>query len=278
MALKFLGVHFHVRPKNPGTDILLAELSQLPFDSFEETDSGLSAYIDSELWKEQLLDKVEILQNASFQIDYTVESIPVTNWNETWEQQFSPITVDAKLHIRAPFHPSGDYPLEIVIMPKMSFGTGHHETTFLMSKMLLSQNLSNQKVLDMGSGTAILAILSEKLGATDIDAIDIDPWCFENANENIQLNQSRHIVVHQGDAKLLGNKSYHVIIANINRNILLQDMPAYCKVLELGGRLFLSGFYDDDFPMIDKCASSLGLQFHEKQIKNRWVGASWIKA
>lgn len=277
MALQYLGLHFQVAPKIPGIEILLAELSQLPFDSFEETDSGLSAFIDSKLWYPDLLESIAVLQSSDFHISYTLEEIPVVNWNETWEQQFSPTTVDGRLHIRAPFHPISHYPLEIVIMPKMSFGTGHHETTFLMSQMLLGQDLKGQKVLDMGSGTALLAILAEKLGAVDIDAIDIDPWCFENASENLALNQCKHIQVHQGDASRLGNKAYHVIIANISRNILLQDMPAYFQVLEPNGRLFLSGFYEDDFDIIQERALSLGLQLQDKRIKNRWLGALWVK-
>lgn len=278
MTQKYIGVHFTVEPAQPGIEILLAELGQLPFDSFEETPNGLSAYMAVEHWNENVLEAVSLLKNPDFEVNYTTEEIPVVNWNETWESHFEPISIDHKLHIRAPFHPPANTDIEIVIMPKMSFGTGHHETTFLMAKMLLDQNFEHQTVLDMGSGTAILAIIAEKRGAAQIDAIDIDPWCFENGKENIVLNRCSRINVRQGDASVLGYRQYDCIIANINRNILLQDLPAYHRVLKPNGQLFLSGFYEADFTAIDQAVSTIGYNLRNKESKNQWVAAQWVKA
>lgn len=275
MPEHYVGYHFSVSPKVPGADILLAQLSDTAFESFEETESGISAYVQKPFWTEGILNEIPILQSKDFQIRFSIEEIEQVNWNEAWETNFEPIDVDGKCHIRAPFHPATGTEFELVIEPKMSFGTGHHETTYLMIKLLLEENLKGKTVLDMGSGTAVLAILAEKKGAVSIDAIDIDSWCYENGIENVQRNNCHQIQVLLGDVSLLGTKKYDVIIANINRNILLQDIPKYAKSIHQGGKLFLSGFYQSDLQDIEAVCNQNGLFLHKNIEKNNWIGAKF---
>lgn len=273
MPEHYIGYHFSVSPKVPGAEILLAQLSDTAFESFEETESGISAYVQKPFWTEDILNKIPILQSKDFQIRFSIEEIEQVNWNEVWETNFEPIDVDGKCHIRAPFHPATETEFELVIEPKMSFGTGHHETTYLMIKLLLEENLKGKTVLDMGSGTAVLAILAEKKGAVSIDAIDIDTWCYDNGIENVHRNNCHQIQVLQGDASLLGTKKYDVIIANINRNILLQDISKYARNMNRNGKLFLSGFYQSDLKDIETVCNQHGLFLHKKLEKNNWIGA-----
>lgn len=273
----YIGYHFTVTPKDPGAEILLAELGELPFESFEETETGLSAYVQKEFWNEDILEDIFILKSDEFKIDYTHEEIEQVNWNEEWEKNFEPIAVNDECYVRAPFHEKKDVKYDIVIEPKMSFGTGHHETTFMMIQHLLETDVAGMKTLDMGCGTAILAILAEMKGAQPIDAIDIDNWCYLNSIENAERNNCRHISVYEGDAALLKGKSYDLIIANINRNILLQDMKQYGDCLNAGGLLLLSGFYEEDIPFIDEACVAEGLSFVKKHQKNNWVSLKYSK-
>ncbi|PJB12353.1 MAG: 50S ribosomal protein L11 methyltransferase [Flavobacteriales bacterium CG_4_9_14_3_um_filter_40_17] len=271
----YIGYHFTVIPKEPGAEILLAELSDTPFESFEETKTGISAYVQKKFWKEDILKDIPILHSENFQVSFTSQEIEQINWNKAWESNFEPIEVDSKCRIRAPFHPPATVEFEIVIEPKMSFGTGHHETTFSMIKLLLEEDLKGKTVLDMGSGTAVLAILAEKKGAVSIDAIDTDSWCYENGIENVQRNNCHQIQVLQGDASLLGTKKYDVIIANINRNILLQDISKYAQNLNQNGKLFLSGFYLSDLQDIESVCNENGLFFQKNLEKNNWIAAKF---
>ena len=198
------------------------------------------------------------------------------NWNTEWEKNFEPIMVNDTVSVRAPFHEKTDLPYEIVIEPKMSFGTGHHETTHLMIQQLLSADLKDKTVLDMGSGTGILAIMAELRGAKSVDAIDIDDWCYENAMENAERNNCKKIRVFKGDAALLADKNYDVIIANINRNVLINDLPVYYKCLNKGGILLLSGFYREDIPFIKKAATGLGLKESDLLEKNNWISLKFV--
>lgn len=273
----YIGYHFTVTPKDPGAEILLAELGELPFDSFEETEAGLSAYIQEEFWNEDILNDIFILKSDEFTITYTYENIEQVNWNEEWEKNFEPIEVNDECYVRAPFHEKKDVKYDIVIEPKMSFGTGHHETTFMMIQHLLETDVAGMKTLDMGCGTAILAILAEMKGAGPVDAIDIDNWCYLNSIENAERNNCRHISVYEGDAALLKGKSYDLIIANINRNILLQDMKQYSDCLNANGLLLLSGFYEEDIPFIDEACVAQGLTFIKKHQKNNWVSLKYSK-
>ncbi len=276
MSNIYIGYHFLVEPKEPGAEILLAELGETPFESFIETEEGLSAYIQKQYWNENILDEIFILKSPEFKIEYSFEEIDQVNWNEEWEKNFEPIKVGNTCYVRAPFHNKTDAEYDIVIEPKMSFGTGHHETTFMMIQHLLETDLENKKTLDMGCGTAILAILAEMKGAKPIDAIDIDNWCYLNSIENAQRNNCSHITVYEGDALLLEGKSYDVIIANINRNILLNDMQQYINSLNKGGTLLLSGFYEEDIPAIDAACTEKGMKFVKKFTKNNWVALKYV--
>jgi ribosomal protein L11 methyltransferase len=267
----YLAYHFKVSPMLPATDILIAELGYVGFESFVENEDGVSAYIQKQDWFEHILEDVEILNDGKYRISYTIEEIEQQNWNQEWETNFHPIIVDDICTVRAPFHEKPDTKFDLIIEPKMSFGTGHHETTHMMIQHLLKNDLKGKVVLDMGCGTAVLAILAEKLGAKKVDAIDIDNWCYLNSLENAERNNCTKITVFEGDAFLLGKQSYDVIIANINRNILLDDMATYVSCLNANGMVFLSGFYREDIPVITAKAHELGLSLVDTIEKNNWV-------
>ncbi|MEH6765697.1 MAG: 50S ribosomal protein L11 methyltransferase [Aequorivita antarctica] len=275
MSQIYIEYDFKVTPLQPGTEILIAELGYAGFESFVETEEGVTAYIQKEEWNAAILEDINILDSDEFKIEFTTSEIAQVNWNSEWEKNFDSIEVDGKCTVRAPFHPNKNFEYEIVIEPKMSFGTGHHETTFMMLQHILENDFEGKSVLDMGCGTAVLAILAEMRGASKLDAIDIDEWCFENSLENIERNHCKNISVFLGDSTLLSEKKYDVIIANINRNILLNDMEVYRKCLDLGGVLYLSGFYVDDLPIITETCNNLGFTFVENKEKNKWVAAKF---
>jgi len=276
MSNIYLGYHFTVEPKELGSEILIAELGELPFESFIDSDLGIVAYIQKDLWSENILNDLFILKSPEFTITYKIEEIDQVNWNEEWEKNFEPIDVDGKCHVRAPFHPKTDAEFDIVIEPKMSFGTGHHETTHMMIQHLLEMDVTGLKTLDMGCGTAILAILAEMKGAQPIDAIDIDNWCYLNSIENAERNNCTQISVYEGDAALLKDQKYDLIIANINRNILLNDMQTYVNCLKPKGTLLLSGFYNEDIPYIDASCTEKGLTYVKKFERNNWVSLKYV--
>ena len=276
MSNIYLGYHFTIEPKELGSEILVAELGELPFESFVESEFGVTAFIQKDLWTEAILQDVFVLNSPQFTISYTIEEIDQVNWNEEWEKNFDPIDVDGKCHVRAPFHPKTNAEFDIIIEPKMSFGTGHHETTHMMIQHLLDMEVTNMKTLDMGCGTAILAILAEMKGAKPIDAIEIDNWCYLNSIENAQRNSCTSITVYEGDASLLVNQKYDLIIANINRNILLNDMQRYVNCLNPKGVLLLSGFYEEDIPFIDVSCQEKGLSFVKKLQRNNWVSLKYV--
>ena len=254
-----------------------AELGAVGFESCTETDDGgLSAYIQSDDWVEGMLEQVQILSSNEVEFKVERENIEQVNWNEEWEKNFEPIEVLGKVSVRAPFHGGNELEYNIVIEPKMSFGTGHHETTHLMIEHLLEIDLEGKKVLDMGCGTGILAIFSEMRGASEVEAIDIDPWCYENSVENAARNSCRKIKVFEGDASLLKEQQFDVVIANINRNILLEDMSSYVRCLKPGGLLLLSGFYSEDIEQIGRKAEELGLKLLDEKERNRWVGLKYV--
>ena len=276
MSNSYIGYHFTIEPKELGSEILIAELGEKAFESFTETETGIDAFVQKELWDETILDGIFILQSEEFNINYTFEEIEQINWNEEWEKNFEPIEVDGKCHVRAPFHPKTEAEFDIVIEPKMSFGTGHHETTHMMIQHLLEMDVTGLKTLDMGCGTAILAILAEMKGAQPIDAIDIDNWCYLNSIENAERNNCKHINVYEGDAALLQGKKYDLIIANINRNILLNDMQSYVDCLNAGGTILFSGFYEEDIPFIDSSCTEKGLTYIKKFQRNNWVSLKYV--
>lgn len=275
MIQTYIAYHFTIVPLQPAREILVAELGALGFESFTENENGLTAYIPKTNWSVGILDDVYVLHSGEFEIFYEKEEIEPVNWNKKWEQHFEPIEIDDTVSIRAPFHKAGQLKYNILIEPKMSFGTGHHETTHLMVQQLLQIDLKGKSVLDMGCGTAVLAILAEMRGATALDAIDIDPWCYENSIENVNRNVCKKITVYQGDASLLFDKKYDLIIANINRNILLQDMATYVTALNQKGILLLSGFYREDIPIIDNEAKKYNLKIDLILERNNWVALKY---
>ena len=272
----YIGYYFKVKPLQPGVEILIAELGYAGFESFVETEEGVTAYIQKEECKSSILDDIQILNSDEFEISFTFEDIEQTNWNAEWEKNFNPIVVDDSCTVRAPFHEQSNTTYDIVIEPKMSFGTGHHETTHMMIQHILKNDFKNKSVLDMGCGTGVLAILAEKRGAKPIDAIDIDNWCYLNSIENVERNKCEYITVHEGDSSLLKNKKYDIIIANINRNILLKDMEIYASSLNKKGMLFLSGFYNSDIPIIETECEKYMLKLDEKLERNKWVSLKFL--
>ena len=273
--MNYIEYDFTVSPTEMGAEILMAELAEVGFDSFEDTPTGIKAYIPKDSWNEQILQDIYLLSNPEFTISYQITEIEQVNWNEEWEKNFSPIVVEDLCTVRANFHPVPNTRYDIVITPKMSFGTGHHETTYMMLQQLLPLSLEGTKVLDMGCGTGILAIMAALRGARDITAIDIDPWCVENATENVQQNNCSFITIKEGDVSLIAGEQYNLILANINRNILLSDIPAYTQALLPQGLLLVSGFYEEDLPAIKEKCQEVGLTYLSHIERNRWVSAKF---
>ena len=264
--------------KQETREILIAELNEIGYESYDETDEGLQAYILEKLFDLNKVHKLQVNDIPNVSIKYSHQIIKTQNWNEVWEKNFEPIRIEDKCLIRAPFHedtPKTEF--EIVIEPKMSFGTGHHETTYLMLKTMLELDFKEKIVLDMGCGTGVLAILASMKGAKAITAIDIDEWAYNNTLENIEKNNCNNITVLQGDAGLLTNQQFDIIIANINRNILLEDIKHYSKVLKQEGTLLLSGLYIQDLPLIKDEASAQQLEYINYIEKHNWIAANFFK-
>ncbi|MCC9168367.1 50S ribosomal protein L11 methyltransferase [Pontibacter harenae] len=261
-------------------DILTAELGELGFDAFVENEDGFSAYSEEENFNQEALEEV-LNRYADFvQVEYAVQKIERQNWNEEWERNFEPLFIGEQVSVRASFHQKPETAkYDIVINPKMSFGTGHHETTTLMIENQLTLDHQGKRVLDMGCGTGILAIMAGELGASEIVAVEIEDWTVENARENAALNNYPTIDVRLGGAETIeGEKPFDIILANINRNVLLDDMPAYKAVLKPTGWLLLSGFYTEDLPLLQERAQELGLSYISHRVKNNWVSAIFREA
>ena len=262
---------FVIAPLYPGNEILVAQLSNLGFEGFIEKSDGIEAYIMDKYYKESLLEEVQILRNTKFSIQFSFKKVEPINWNSKWESSYDPVIVNNKCIVKAPFHQTFGYDYEIIIHPKMSFGTGHHETTNMMIQLILDTQLLNKSILDVGCGTAILSILAEKRGAQSIHAVDIDEWSYENSLENIKLNKCKKINIFKGDIFLVKHKKFDVIMANINRNILLEQIPQYVSCLNDDGFLFLSGFFEDDISKFKLKIASLNLTLCSKISKNGWA-------
>ena len=269
---------FTLSPVDPFRDILLAELVELGFDSFEETPSGLKAYALQEHLSTDWWDAVQLRHMDGVEIAFTKEEVPDINWNEEWEKQFDPIELGQRCRVRADFHSYKEVEHDLIISPKMSFGTGHHQTTYMMLEFLLEAELKGLPLLDMGCGTGVLAILAAQRGAVDIHAVDIDHWAVENTKENILLNNVNEIQVQQGDVEVLRSwtNQFKWVLANINRNILLQDIPAYVDCLKKDGVLLLSGFYTEDLPLIHKTCEAQGGRLEKKRERDNWVAAKYV--
>ena len=255
-------------------DILSAILSQFEYDSFEETESGLNAFIKTELFNEDDI-KNSIVINEEIVINYTIEKIKGENWNKIWEENFNPVFLNENCVIRASFHKIDPMPeIDVIIDPKMAFGTGHHNTTFLAAQELFETKIKNKYILDMGCGTGILSIIASQLGAKEIIAIDNDSDATQSTIENLKLNKIKNVKTILGDAKTLKKyKDFDLIIANINRNILLNDMGKYAEVLSSKGRIILSGFYKIDLPILVDKAKTFNLELDKFSIKEDWTMA-----
>ncbi|WP_394970489.1 50S ribosomal protein L11 methyltransferase [uncultured Croceitalea sp.] len=275
--MTYLEFDFKVSPLPIGSEILIAELGEVGFESFVENDSGFLAYIPEQDFVENVFKEIQLLKNPDFTITWDAKTIEQQNWNSEWEKNFHPIKIDNQCMVRAPFHEKEEVQYDIIIEPKMSFGTGHHETTHMMLQHILNYDFEDKSVLDMGCGTGILAILAEMRGAKPIEAIDIDNWCYLNSIENVERNNCVNIKVFEGDSNLLDGKRFDIIIANINRNILLDDIPKYSRCLSKEGLLFLSGFYESDLKTISSKCDEYSLEYAHNLEKNNWVAAVYRK-
>lgn len=260
-------------------EILVADLAEIGYESFDEVDDGLLAYIiEKDFDADKIVEIPSIKTLFTDFISYSFNLIDEQNWNEVWESNFPSIEVDERVYVRAPFHPvKDDFEYQILIDPKMAFGTGHHSTTFLMIKQILNNDFVGKTILDMGCGTGILAIMAKMKGATDVTAIDIDEWAYNNTVENIEINKVNSIVPILGDCSVIPAVEFDVIIANINRNILLQDLNIYAKHIKTGGELYLSGFYTEDIKKITEEATRNGFKYIDYIEDKNWVSAKFIK-
>jgi ribosomal protein L11 methyltransferase len=258
--------------------ILTADLAAFGFESFAEEPDCLRAYIPLNVLDDTRRAELDTYLTSKNILKYSLDLIPDQNWNALWESNFQAVTISGKCHIRAPFHPSlAGIPYEIVIEPKMAFGTAHHETTALMIEKMLEMDFKGKTVLDMGCGTGILAILANKSGAYEITAIDNDPWAYRNTLENFRINDmGKNLVIH-GDVADIRDKMSNIVLANINRNILVRDIKTYSKSLLKNGYLLVSGFYREDIPHITESALSSGLKFLDQKEKNNWICMSFVK-
>lgn len=261
------------------SDLLCSELGEIGFESFMETETGIDAFVPFDNYNESLLKELLSRQPEEVDIIWEKEVIEDRNWNEEWEKNyFEPLVVGGECLVRAPFHK--DYPqctYEIVIEPNMAFGTGNHETTSMMLEALLKEELTGKEVLDMGCGTGILGILAAMKGASHVTAIDIDEWPVKGTVENAALNGVGNITVKRGDAGLLGNDTFDYILANIHKNVLLQDLPMYAQILNNNGKLFMSGIYSEDIPELRAVAEMNGLTYSGETTRNNWVAVFFSK-
>ncbi len=276
--MKYVVVKFQVNPIQPVREILVSDLADIRFESFEDFDTGVSAYIPIVDYD---IDKVETIVKELGEIgDITFDATELEekNWNAVWESEYETVEVENRCIVLAPFHKveAGKFDYEVIINPKMSFGTGHHETTYLMLSYLLDAGVDGARVLDMGSGTGVLAILAAQMKATTIRAIDIEDWAFENTIENAKLNNVE-IDVEKGDSTAIKGGKYDLILANINKNVLLADMHIFQDALAADGNLFLSGFFVTDIPELEKHANSLGLILVEQRTRNNWASLKLSK-
>lgn len=269
--MDYVEISYRLQPREPFADMLTAHLAEIGFEMFEETEDGVNGYIPSKHFNSEIESSLVPDYLNECEISFSKNLIKHRNWNAIWENNFQPEIIADKIYVRADFHePQPQYPYEIIIQPKMAFGTGHHPTTALIMEQMLDLNFQNKSVLDMGCGTGILAILAEKLGAKNILAIDNDENAVINSKENIQKNDCSRIEVQQGDSTTPGTQQFDVIIANISRNIILNDLPLYVKNLNDDGDLLLSGFYEKDLEMIRDAAEKNNLRFQKQLVKNEW--------
>jgi ribosomal protein L11 methyltransferase len=275
--MNYIEFNFTVAPKDPGSEILAAHLAEIGFESFVETDKGFLAYISSTKYSKVEVEKLSILKSKEFQITYNHKNLHDINWNEEWEKSYNAVTIAGKCCVRAPFHQIDKRcKYDIIIEPKMSFGTAHHETTALMIQQILNLELKKRSVLDIGCGTGVLAILAAKMKASLVTAIDMDEWAFNNSLENIKKNKVDFVKVLFGGVEM-AEDIYDFIFANINRNILMNDIPHYAEKLKKSGILLMSGFYEADLMVINEKAEMNHLVLVDSIVKNKWMATTFKK-
>ncbi len=278
--MAYIKISCKVSEPSEGNEILIALLSDLGCDSFEENTDGLNAYIQQEQFNKQLFEDLsQRAKDFPFDFSFAYQQMEEKNWNALWEQSYQPVLVDGQCYIRAPFHePLKDVEFDIVIKPEMSFGTAHHPTTAQLISFLLKEDCVGKKVLDMGTGTGVLAILAQKREANSVLAIDNDKWAYNNCVDNVKRNDCKNILVQYGDASLIKDENFDIVIANINRNILLKDMKCYAQAMKSNAVLFLSGFYlHPDLDLLKAEAEKYGIVYHSHSVKDEWVAARLIK-
>ncbi|MBL0103819.1 MAG: 50S ribosomal protein L11 methyltransferase [Bacteroidetes bacterium] len=272
--------YIEVKFSNPRelNDIIIAYIGEIDFEMFEENESGLNAYIPASKFSEGVLQEVLSSIPDRENIRYEFSLVEDRNWNKEWESNFSPVTIDHDVYVRAPFHETREgFRYEIIIEPKMSFGTGHHETTELMMRLMLELDLKNKTILDMGCGSGILAILAHKMGAMQITAIDFDDWAYHNCLENCERNNASQIIVAKGNVSAIRLMHFDIVLANINRNVLLADMHDYVNCLRAGGLILQSGFLNDDENVLIKTAEENGLKHLKTVRKDKWSAMAFSR-
>ncbi|PKP34541.1 MAG: 50S ribosomal protein L11 methyltransferase [Bacteroidetes bacterium HGW-Bacteroidetes-17] len=275
--MNYVASTFRSGNKDIDWEVLMAFLGEIGYESFEEIEDGVLAYIPQADFDNLKVENLLADKFKGFDISFTYETIQDRNWNEVWESNYDAVVISNRCLIRAPFHPSDpNMEFEILIEPQMSFGTAHHETTAMMIAYILEADLKNKEILDMGSGTGVLAILASMKGAKFIDAIDIEEWAYKNCVANTEKNNVTNVKVVQGDASCIINK-YDVIFANINLNILVQDMEVYASAMNADGIIYFSGFYQADLTKLERAANKANLQLVGSMEKNNWMAATFLK-
>lgn len=277
MPTDYVEYNFLVSPKDPWEDMLLAELESLPFESFDQSDGSLKAYVPQPYDTVIDLDQISLFSKEEVKITWKKKQIVTENWNARWESEFQPISIGKDCIVRADFHPPQNKKYELVITPKMSFGTGHHQTTQMMLSFALTETVEGKRILDMGCGTGVLGILTSLRGALSVDALDNDPWCVENTRENALRNGCKNISTGLADSLINCYKQYDLIFANINRNVLLDQLPSYHLALNKGGILLLSGFYEEDIFALKQKSEALGLKLKEQKKEGEWCALKFDK-
>jgi ribosomal protein L11 methyltransferase len=271
-------IHADSYEKRNIADILIAQLAELGYHGFQDTAQGLLAYIDENQFNFEEIRNLPLRHIYPGQMEFYHSIIQEKNWNEAWEKGFKPVNLGKDLLIRAPFHKKdSDYTYEIVIEPKMSFGTGHHSTTYLMLEWVLELDLNGKSVLDMGCGTGILSILASKKGASDVWAVDTNEWAYTNTRENTRLNNTPNIHIIKGNSKKIKKHTFDVVLANINLNVLLEDIPTYAALLNQEGTLIVSGIYRSDMKKIQSVGEENKLGYVRHKERNLWVAMYFKK-
>jgi ribosomal protein L11 methyltransferase len=278
--LNYTEVLLVITPVDAGREILVAELAEIGFESFEYSDNGMTGWLRSELFDVEKVNEIIVRYAPLFMVTYDHHPVKPVNWNEEWEKNYDPVVIDSRCRIRAPFHPPmNNFEFEIVIEPKMSFGTAHHDTTALMIRWLLDTDTTSLEVLDMGCGTGVLAILAAMKGAVGVTAVDNYIWACENTIENSQRNNIFQPEVIHGDAEILTqfSEKFHLILANINRNVIVEDLSKFTAALAPDGQIILSGFLEVDKETVSEEAFRCQLHFLGEKIQNQWVSMAFIK-